>query len=318
MVFNSAITSWFDGFKTLPTQEKDTKIDNQANIDYSINRLKTCEKKNDKYEKKLKKLNKNLQKKERQNLKLKLKLNNLKVDLKFSTEEKNETLKLLEKTDKKKFNTLKKKQKGGLLTGLLKMNDDKLDNKEEKILDNTKKKDKNKKKTSKSSFDSELDNNDDGTDTNWIRNSGVYCHRNYKSLGIKTNEECRKSCIESVGCTEYAINEEQGCRITKDMKKCCPDSMPQSDKEKYCYKNMGWNKTTKDQDNCPEDTCKLFKLKKNLEDSKKNIYNILGGYKMYGGENSHKCIDYNDSVVLGLIFLILIVYIIYEKYICPY
>ena len=111
MVFNSAITSWFDGFKTLPTQEKDTKIDNQANIDYSINRLKTCEKKNDKYEKKLKKLNKNLQKKERQNLKLKLKLNNLKVDLKFSTEEKNETLKLLEKTDKKKFNTLKKKTK---------------------------------------------------------------------------------------------------------------------------------------------------------------------------------------------------------------
>ena len=99
MVFNSAITSWFDGFKTLPAEEKDNKdkINFKENGDIITQKIISCEVKQNEYEKQLKRLNKNLEKKEKQNIKLKLKLEALKVDLKFSKEEMRETQKQLKK-----------------------------------------------------------------------------------------------------------------------------------------------------------------------------------------------------------------------------
>ena len=46
------------------------------------------------------------------------------------------------------------------------------------------------------------------------------------------------------------------------------------------YKNKGWNEKK-----CPEETCKLFKLKKNLKESKQKIFELLGGKNnnIFGG-----------------------------------
>ena len=318
MVFNSAITSWLDNFKTLPTEEKETNNNSKELIKNDIDKLKSCKTKNEEYEKHLKILKKNIEKKERKNIKLKLKLDALKTDLKFSEEEKLETLKQLKKIDKKKFrkqlggiynsglynrnkyniveedssnfiNRLlidsESYQVGGIISGFLQLVDDEEEEDEEEIKDNTKKKKKkkkkNKKKIDENSAFNELDN-DDGTDLNWITNSGVYCHQNYTDKGKINNTECRTACIESVGCSEYAIHPEFGCRIGNNMKKCCPETMDEDEKNKYCYKEVGWNK-----EKCPEETCKLFKLKKNLQSCKKKIHEILGGYrKINGGEEN--------------------------------
>ena len=332
MVFNSAITSWLDNFKTLPSEEKETNNNSTESVKNDIDKLKSCETKNEEYEKHLKKLKKNIEKKERKNIKLKLKLDALKTDLKFSEAEKLETLKQLKKIDKKnfrkqlggiynsglynrnkyniveedpmEFNIIEDEdssnfinrllidsesyQSGGIVSGFLQLGDDEDDEDdedEEEIKDNTKKKRKkkykNKKKGDEESAFNELEN-DDGTDLNWITNSGVYCHKNYTDKGKINNTECRTACIESVGCSEYAIHPEFGCRIGNNMKKCCPESMDEDDKNNYCYKGRGWN-----EEKCPEETCKLFKLKHKLGNCKKKIHEILGGYrKLNGGEEN--------------------------------
>jgi len=94
----------------LPTEEKETNNNSKELIKNDIDKLKSCKTKNEEYEKHLKILKKNIEKKERKNIKLKLKLDALKTDLKFSEEEKLETLKQLKKIDKKKF----RKQLGGI------------------------------------------------------------------------------------------------------------------------------------------------------------------------------------------------------------